>query len=117
MTYNAIRAAKNFQGPPKERIWRLMEQVMDAGMAKYDLAIWHWAQSDTSAHKIFMRTLQKRFSFAAWMFEKVGFDRIQAEVRGRMMVVYMMGESTLLPLESDNPKELLELKYRILTDQ
>ena len=117
MTDNAIEAAKNFQGPAKERIWRLMEQVMDTGMATYDLAIWHWSQSDPTAHKIFMRVLQKRFSFAAWMLKEVGFDRIQAEVRGRMMVVYMMGESTLLPVECDNPKELLELKFSILTDQ
>jgi hypothetical protein len=31
------------------------------------------------------------------MFTEAGFSREQAEVRGRMMVIYMMGESTLIP--------------------
>ena len=31
------------------------------------------------------------------MFAEAGFLKEQAEIRGRMMVVYMMGESTLIP--------------------
>lgn len=114
MTDKAIEAARNYQGLPEERIWLLMEQVMDSGFAKYDLAIWHWAQTDSSAQETFRRTIEKRFSFAAWMFAQVGFDQTQAEVRGRMLVVYMMGESTLLPKESDDRKEHLKLKHNIL---
>jgi hypothetical protein len=91
-----------------------MEQVMDSGMAKYDLAIWHWAQSYAKAQEVFIRTVEKRFSFATWMFEQVGFDKIQAESRGRMMVVYMMGESTLLPGDSGDRKGILKIKYDIL---
>ena len=116
MTDKAIEAAKAFKGAsPKDRIWGLMEQVMDSGMAKYDLAIWHWAQSYEKAQKVFNRAVEKRFSFAAWMFEQAGFDKIQAESRGRMMVVYMMGESTLLPEDHRNRKEVLKLKYELLT--
>ena len=33
MTDKAIEAARNFQGPPEERIWNLMEQVMDLKFA------------------------------------------------------------------------------------
>ena len=91
MTDRAIEAAKGFKGSAKERIWRLME-LMDTGMAKYDLTVWHWAQSDKKAKEVFTRTIEKRFSFAAWMFEQAGFDVVQAKVRGRMMVVYIMGE-------------------------
>ena len=116
MTDKAIEAAKDYKGvSPKERIWRLMEQVMDSGMAKYDLAIWHWAQSYEKAHEVFSRAVEKRFTFAAWMFEQAEFDKIQAESRGRMMVVYMMGESTLLPGDPHSRKELLKLKHEILT--
>ena len=113
MTDAAIAAATQIE-PPGKRIWYLMEQVMDTGMARYDLAFWHWAQTDASAQKVFRRTLEKRFEFAAWMFRQAGFSKTQAEVRGRMMVVYMMGESTLV---SDTPaqrKKGLRLKYKIL---
>ena len=115
MTDAAIEAAKHFDGTPEERIWRLMEQVMTAGMARYDLAFWHWGQADAVAQTVFQRTLNKRFAFARWMFEQAGFSKTQAEARGRMMVVYMMGESTLIPDAPAKRKKLLKLKYEILT--
>lgn len=115
MTDKAIEAAKDYEGSPRDRIWALMEQVMDSGMAKYDLAIGHWAKSYTKAQEVFSRTVEKRLTFATWMFEQVGFDKIQAETRGRIMVVYMMGESTLLPGDHRERKELLKLKHEILT--
>jgi AcrR family transcriptional regulator len=115
MTDKAIEQAKLFTGPPKERILLLMEQVMATGMAKYDLAIWHWAQADTKVQTVFQRTLEKRFAFAAWMFRQVGFSKVQAETRGRMMVVYMMGESTLIPDTPNKRKKRLKLKHEILT--
>ena len=114
MTDAAIEAAKHFEGSPEERIWRLMEQVMTAGLARLDLAFWHWGQSDAAAQTVFLRTLNKRFAFAKWMFEQVGFSKTQAEARGRMMVVYMMGESTLIPDAPGKRKKLLKLKYEIL---
>ena len=115
MTDKAIEQAKLFTGPPKDRILLLMEQVMATGMAKYDLAIWHWAQSDAAVQTVFQRTLEKRFAFAAWMFRQVGFSKVQAETRGRMMVVYMMGESTLVPGTPEKRKKGLKLKHEILT--
>ncbi len=116
MTDAAIVAAKHFDGPPEERIWGLMDQVMSAGYARYDLAIWHWAQSDVAAQTVFQRALEKRFKFAKWMFKEAGFDAIQAEARGRMMVVYMMGESTLIPDAPGKRKKLLRVKYEILVN-
>ena len=115
MTDKAIEQAKLFAGPPKSRILLLMEQVMATGMARYDLAIWHWAQSDASVQTVFDRVLNKRFAFAAWMFKQAGFRKVQAETRGRMMVVYMMGESTLIPDAPDLRKRRLKLKHEILT--
>jgi len=88
---------------------------MSAGMARLDLAFWHWAQSDTDANRVFKRVLKKRFSFAAWMFSEAGFSKEQAKNRGRMMVVYMMGESTLIPDSMVKRKESLKLKYAVLT--
>ena len=116
MTDIAIEVAKRFEGSPKERIWRLMKQVMTTGLARYDLAIWHWAQSDAAALKVFQSALDKRFAFAKWMFMEAGFSKTQAEARGSMMVVYMMGESTLIPDAPNKRKKLLKLKYKILTD-
>ena len=116
MTDAAMVEAERFEGSPKDRIWNLMEQVMTAGLASYDLAFWHWAQTDPDAKTVFERTLDKRFAFSKLMFKQAGFSEAQAEVRGRMMVVYMMGESTLI---SDTPRKRLNrlrLKFEILSN-
>ena len=73
MTDVAIDVAKPYAGSPLDRILFLMETVMAGNLARYDLPIWHWAQSDTSASRVFNRALKKRLSFAAWMFSEAGF--------------------------------------------
>ena len=115
MTDTVRDAAKEFTGPPVERILFLMKTVMSDKLARYDLPIWQWAQSDTRANRVFKRVLKKRFEFAAWMFSEAGFSREQAEVRGRMMVIYMMGETTLIPESMARRKEFIKLKHTILT--
>jgi hypothetical protein len=49
------------------------------------------------------------------MFVEAGFSKIQAESRGRLMVVYLMGESTLIPDAPRKRKKMLRLKHEILT--
>jgi hypothetical protein len=70
---------------------------------------------DSGASRVFKRVLKKRFSTVAWMFSEAGFSREQAEIRGRMLVVYMMGESTLIPDSMAKRKEYIKLKHEILT--
>ena len=115
MTDAAIEAARQFPGPPADRVLLIMETVMSDKLARYDLPIWQWAQSDTRANRVFKRVLKKRFEFAAWMFSQAGFSREQAEIRGRMMVIYMMGETTLIPESMAKRKEFIKLKHAILT--
>ena len=117
LTDAAMAEAKQFEGSPQDRIWNLMEQVMEAGLARYDLAIWHWAQTDVKAQTIFKRTIGKRFEFSKWLFRQAGFSDTQAEARGRMMAVYMMGESTLIPDPPDKRKQRLRMKFEILIQQ
>ena len=114
MTDKAIEAARRFPGTPAERIFFIMETVMTHSLARYDLPIWQWAQSDKAANRVFRRVLKKRFSFAAWMFEQAGFSAEQAKVRGRLMVVYMMGESTLVGGSAGKRKALLRAKHNVL---
>ena len=115
MTDVALDAAKRDPSPPAKRILDLMNTVMSKGLARYDLPIGQWAQTDASASRVFNRVLKKRFSTVAWMFSQAGFSREQAEIRARMMVVYMMGESTLIPDSMAKRKEYINLKHKILT--
>ena len=114
MTDAVMNEAKNFTGLPAERIYMLMEAVMYGNMARYDLPVWQWAQSDSNAAKILKRVLKKRFNFAAWMFAEAGFSEAQAKSRGRLMVVYLMGESTLVADSLSKSKDLLRIKHAVL---
>jgi len=115
MTDGAIEEAKQFKGSPEDRILLLMRRIMVDNLAGYDLPIWHWAQSDVGAGMAFQRALDKRFAFASWMFSEAGFSKEQAEIRGRMMVVYLMGESTLVSDTVSKRMELIRQKHAILT--
>ena len=110
----AIQQARNFDGDPEQRVFLLMEAVVSSNLAKYDLSIWHWAQTDGNASAVFNRVLKKRFRFASWMFEQIGFDKKQAGLRGRMMVVYLMGEATLVADSLSKDSELLKAKHAFL---
>jgi AcrR family transcriptional regulator len=114
MTDAAIVAAREFRGPASDRILSLMEHVMMDGLGRYDLPIWQWAQSDARASRVFKRVLRKRFEFSAWMFLEAGFSKEQAQTRGRMMVITLMAESTLIPGSMAERKEFLRNKHAIL---
>ena len=114
MTDIARVKAREAKTTPEDRILLLMETVMIGNMARYDLPIWAWAQSDDNARRVFKRALKKRFTFAAWLFEEAGFSIEQEKTRGRLMVTYMMGESTLVADSLSKDKKLLRLKHAIL---
>ena len=115
MTDTAISQARQFGGSPTDRILQLMQAVMDNNMARYDLAFWAWSQSDDQVSQHFKRVLQKRFDFAAWMFEQAGFKPAQARIRGRLMVTYMMGESTLVQDAEARSHDAIRQKHALLT--
>ena len=114
MTDAAIASANTFSGRPEERIFFVMKNVVENRLARYDLAVWHWAQSDGKAKKVFGRALNKRFAFAARLFSEAGFSKRQAEARGRMMVLYMMSELTLTPNHRAWHEGQLRERHKIL---
>ena len=114
MTDGIVDATRGAAGAPEDRILSLMEAVMAEGLARYDLAISHWAQSDVDADKVFRRVLKKRFDFATWMFSEAGFSPEEAEARGRLMVVYMMGELSLVSDSKSRRLEMIRQKHAIL---
>lgn len=115
MTDSPIDATKRFSGSPTERIFFLMEIVMTGNLAGYDLPMWLWAQSDSVAATKFRRVLKKRLEFTTRLFVDAGFSGKHADVRARMAVIYMMGESTLIPESMARRKDFLEIKHAILT--
>jgi len=94
LTDDIIAGAQNFSGSPEDRILNLMLQVIREDATTYDQAISVWANSNKAVRNVYRRTIKKRFQFAAWMFEQVGFPEDDACTRGRLFVTALMGESS-----------------------
>ena len=114
LTDAIIVKAKTLGGSPEKRILDLMQQVIEHNAAVHDHAISVWARSDPAAQEIFDRTIQKRFDFARWMFKKAGFSDRQAAVRGRLMVAYLMGESSTSLKSNTKWKDIVRKEFEVL---
>ena len=62
------------------------------------------------------RTINKRFDHASWMFQQVGFDKRQAAIRGRLMVAYLMGESSAMLKSNSRWKAIVKDEFNVLLD-
>jgi len=111
----AVERTREFEGSPLDRVYFLLNEIIGGNLPGYDLPIWAWAQWDSKAETVFTRVVRKRLSFVSSLFRDAGFTREQAEVRARLMVVYLMGEANLLPKSIAKREELVKVKYAVLT--
>ncbi|MGI9366839.1 MAG: TetR/AcrR family transcriptional regulator [Rhizobiaceae bacterium] len=114
LTDDIIALAKSQIIAPEERIHDLMERVIENDAALHDHALSVWARSDPVVRGIFNRTIQKRFENASWMFEQAGFSKAQASVRGRLMVAYLMGESSHNLKLNPSWRTIIRKEYEVL---
>ena len=115
LTDDIITAARNFSGPPEERILDLMLQVIQEDATMYDQAIAVWANSNKAARTVYRRTIKKRFQFAQWMFEQVGFPEDDARTRGRLFVTALMGESSSNLKADPQWEQIIKREHALLT--
>ena len=113
-TEHIIDDVMKFQGPPGERIKKLMHQVIAENASMPDSSVAVWAKSDAQAALCFKRAMKKRFDFSTWLFEEAGFDHKEAEIRGRMMVITLMGETTARLKDREDWEEILDGHWRVL---
>lgn len=114
LTDHIVTEAQAFDGAPEDRILNLMLQVIREDAAVPDHAISVWAKSDATAHLTYLRTVQKRFDFATWMFEQVGFRPEDASARGRLMVTSLMGESSNDLKSIDRWEVIVRAQWQVL---
>lgn len=117
LTDHIIRDAQHFDGPPEARILNLMLQVIQEDATVPDHAISVWAKRDAKAHLAYQRTLTKRYGFAKWMFEQVGFEPSAAILRGRLMVSSLIGDSSVDLKADPDWEELIRGQWRVLVDR
>ena len=115
LTDAIVDQAKAIKGVGPERILQLMTEIVEFEVASLDHAISVWARSDPKVRETYERTLQKRFDFAGWMFSGAGFPQPEAALRGRLMVAYLMGESSTNLKSRSDWRELIAKQHELLT--
>ena len=79
----------------KNRLLRLMEMVYDLNSTRFDLAIRSWATHEPGIAKRVRKVDRFRSTFVRSLFEEMGFEGDELDVRTRAFVTFISLESSL----------------------
>ncbi|MFQ5660049.1 MAG: TetR/AcrR family transcriptional regulator [Gammaproteobacteria bacterium] len=112
MTQTVLNTAKKFHGPPMDRLYNAIREVIGKERARYDPAVRAWARSDPRAQKAVNHIDKIRLSFLHGLFIDVGFNDKEAEIRARLIYYYIIGE-WVVTVREPMRKRLAELERKL----
>ncbi len=95
MTQSVLDAANEFHGSPRQRLINTLREIIGKERTKYDPAVRNWARTDAKVKKVVEYIDKIRLSFLHGLFVDIGYDKLDAEIRSRLMYYYIMGECTV----------------------
>ena len=112
----AVQDHADLTGSPAENLLEVMEDIAREDRARYEAAMRTWAKSDERAEQAAKRVDRARLEWTTGLFTEMGFSPEQAEIRGRMMVLYEYGDAEFsLPASLEQRLEWVKLRHEILT--
>ena len=104
------------EGPPKERLRKVMEMILEFGFTRYDPAIRGWAAMDPSVAKRLRKVYKQREHFVRNLFAEMGFEGPDLEMRTRLFICYHSWEVPMFSTHSKKSlRELIPLRLELLT--
>ncbi|UCD70374.1 MAG: TetR/AcrR family transcriptional regulator [Betaproteobacteria bacterium] len=79
--------------PPKERLIRTADMVLDYELARYDIPIRQWALQDAGVAKTVKQVNRLRLDFVAEALSELGFKGESLEMRSTVLVRYLSMET------------------------
>lgn len=80
-----LRRITRMEGSPRDRLKALMHTVSEGGLARYDVSIRAWAAQDPELLASTVKAVDRRRLAFTWaLFEEMGFDKENAEMRARL---------------------------------
>ena len=111
-----INTTTAFRGSAEDRILFLMLHVIEGNAGLCDNAILVWGGRYPSVRDLYGRAIQRRFDFVSSLFEAAGFSEAQAELRGRFLVGYLMGESAPHLKANRDWKDMIQDMHRLVVN-
>ncbi len=116
MTETVFEVARRFRGEPKARMYAVLEDITRKDRAGYDLAVRAWARFDKKAEAAVRDIDNQRLGFLRQLFRDVGFDEQEAELRGRLLYYFIIGEAMAFNRQRKGQRlETIRRKIDILT--
>ncbi len=101
---------------PKGRLTITAQMVVDHDMARYELAIRHWALSDKEAARAVRSVTKTRFEFVRANFAELGFIGDELDMRAMLFTCYTSLESPMFSYVSKKRRrELIDRRINLLT--
>jgi len=76
------------EGDPAKRLLQAMNMILEYDLAKYEIAIRAWAETDPAVAAKVQEVYQQRFDFVASVLADVGFKGQELTVRTRLFLCY-----------------------------
>ena len=112
----AVRNHGALTDPPGDNLLQVMEDIAREDRGRYEAPMRTWAKSDEHAEQAVTRVDEARLEWTTGLFTEMGFSPEQAEIRGRMMVLYEYGEAQFsLPASLEQRLVWVKLRHEILT--
>jgi AcrR family transcriptional regulator len=104
LTDEVIVSASALDASSREKLRHVIHNVLFYRQSRYDTAISAWGMFDEQVAQAMKRVLRKRMRFVGRLLEKSGLDKVDAALRARFLVGFMLVDVNALPRETVKQK-------------
>jgi AcrR family transcriptional regulator len=100
LTDEVIVSASALDGSSQEKLRHVIHNVLFYRKNRYDTAISAWGMFDEQVAQAMKRVLRKRMRFVGRLLEKSGLDKVDAALRARFLVGFLLVDAATMPRET-----------------
>jgi AcrR family transcriptional regulator len=104
LTDEVIVSANALDASSREKLRYVIHNVLFYRQSRYDTAISAWGMFDEQVAQAMKRVLRKRMRFVGRLLEKSGLDKVDAALRARFLIGFMLVDVNTLPRETTKQK-------------
>ena len=111
-----VEHMSEIQGSAEVRLFELMRFITKKDLTQYDIAIRAWALMEPQVAYIVKNTDEQRISFIQNLFQEMGFEGQEMEMRANTLVtVHAMEHGLLIKRTTEERLEMVKLHHEMLT--
>jgi AcrR family transcriptional regulator len=105
-------------GPAVKRLENIMKIISDYELNEAEASIFVWSQRDERVREVMDRVNKERLGFLRGLFEELGFEGDELDMRTQLFAVYAANEYSFLHhLPKSKRNRLLKRRIRLLTQK